>query len=97
MKFKDIQFNSRRVGIQQYECVQGFVDLVNGYQLSVIQSPFSYGGDKGLWEIGLMLGNSLVEVSEWGDQVKGYLTKSEVEKEIQWLNKKLLNEQSNPV
>ena len=72
MKFKDIQFNSRRVGIQQYECVQGFVDLVNGYQLSVIQSPFSYGGDKGLWEIGLMRGNSLVEVEEWGDQVKGY-------------------------
>ena len=97
MKFEDIQFNSRRVGIQQYECVQGFVDLVNGYQLSVIQSPFSYGGDKGLWEIGLMLGNSLVVVEEWCDQVKGYLTKSEVEKEIQWLNKKLLTEQSNSV
>ena len=97
MKFEDIQFQKRNVGIQQYEGVQGFVDLVNGYQLSVVQSPFSYGGDKGLWEIGLMLGNSLVEVEEWCDQVKGYLTKSEVEKEIQWLNKKLLTEQSNSV
>jgi hypothetical protein len=97
MKFEDIQFEKRNVGIQQYELRQGFVDLVNGYQLSVIQSPFSYGGDKGLWEIGLMLGNSLVEVEEWCDQVKGYLTKSEVEKEIQWLNKKLLTEQSNSV
>ena len=93
MKFEDIQFNSRRVGVEQYDGVQGFVDLVNGYQLSVVQSPFSYGGSKGLWEIALMACNSLVEVSEWGDQVKGYLTKSEVEKEIQWLNKKLLNEQ----
>ena len=87
MKFKDIQFNPRNEG------VQGFVDLVNGYRLSVVQSPFSYGGSKGLWEIGLMAGNSLVEVSEWCDQVKGYLTESEVEKEIEWLNKKLLNEQ----
>ena len=90
MKFKDIQFNSRRRVIQQYEGIQGFVDLVNGYRLSVVQSPFSYGGEEGLWEIGLMDGDSLVEVSEWGDQVKGYLTESEVEKEIQWLNKKLL-------
>ena len=90
MKFKDIQFNSRNGG------VQGFVDLVNGYKLSVIQSPYSYGGDKGLWEIGLMAaGNSLVHVSEWYDQVKGYLTESEVEKEIEWLNEKLLNEQLN--
>lgn len=84
MKFKDIQFNARNEG------VQGFVDLVNGYRLSVIQSPFSYGGKQGLWEIGLMAGNSLVEVSEWCDQVKGHLTESEVEKEIEWLNKKLL-------
>jgi hypothetical protein len=97
MKFEDIQFNSRRVGVLQYEGVQGFVKLVNGYRLSVVQSPFSYGGNKGLWEIGLMLGNSLVEVSEWRDQVKGYLTESEVEAEVQWLNKKLLTEQSNPV
>ena len=92
MKFEDIQFNSRRVGVEQYDGVQGFVDLVNGYQLSVVQSPFSYGGKQGLWEIGLMAGNSLVEVSEWHDQVKGYLTKSEVEKEIEWLNKKLLGD-----
>ena len=91
MKFKDIQFNSHNGG------VQGFVDLVNGYKLSVIQSPCSYGWNKGLWEIGLIAGNSLVEVSEWGDQVKGYLTESEVEKEIEWLNEKLSNEQSNSV
>jgi hypothetical protein len=91
MKFKDIQFNSHNGGFQ------GFVDLVNGYRLSVVQSPYSYGGNKGLWEIGLMAGNSLVKVSEWCDQVKGYLTESEVEKEIKWLNKKLLNEQSNSV
>jgi len=92
MKFKDIQFNSRNE-----TGVQGFVNLVNGYQLSVVQSPYSYGGNEGLWEIGLLAGHSLVEVSEWGDQVKGYLTESEVEAEIQWLNKKLLNEQSNSV
>ena len=97
MKFEEIQFQKRNVGIQQYEGVQGFIDLVNGYQLSVVQSPFSYGGKEGLWEIALMAGNSLVEVEEWCDQVKGYLTKSEVEAEVQWLNKKLLNEQSNPV
>lgn len=97
MKFEEIQFEKRNVGIQQYEGVQGFIDLVNGYQLSVVQSPFSYGGKEGLWEIALMAGNSLVEVEEWCDQVKGYLTKSEVEAEVQWLNKKLLNEQSNPV
>jgi hypothetical protein len=93
MKFEDIQFKNRREGGKQ-----GFVDLANGHTLSVVQTPYSYGGKEGLWEVGLMLGGSLVKgVSEWGDQVKGYLTESEVEKEIEWLNKKLLNEQSNPV
>lgn len=85
MKFKDIQFNSHNGGFQ------GFVDLVNGYQLSVIQSPYSYGGSRGLWEIGLFnCDGVLVKVEEWCDSVKGYLTESGVEKEVQWLNKKLL-------
>src|SRR5882757_8213012 len=67
--------------------VQHVYRLANGYGLSVIQGPYSYGGPQGLWEAGLgrYYGEGaddweLVEVEdtpitrEWQSQVKGYLS-----------------------
>jgi len=65
--------------------------LANGYGLSVIQGPYTYGGPVGLWEAGLVRfygagadDRKLVEIEdtpitrEWGDQVCGYLSDEEL-------------------
>ena len=92
MKFSELKF--KKMGSTfGLNGIQAFVDLGNGYEASVVQHEFSYGGKEGLYEIGLMLGNSLVEVPEWGDQVNGYLTEEDVEKEIEFL-KESVNEQT---
>lgn len=52
------------------------------YELSIIKNESSYGGKKGLYEIGVFKGNQMVEmpgVTVPGDTVKGYLTESEVD------------------
>ena len=54
--------------------------FANGFQVSVIKGPFSYGGPT-LWEIAPMdrgrhfIGQALMD---WDDDVKGHLTLSEV-------------------
>ena len=60
----------------------------NGFGASVVQSPFSYGGRVGLWELAMvefiddekyeLVYNDIVE----GD-VLGYLTESEVEEVLE--------------
>ena len=71
-------------------------DLPNGvqtvldfgkYHLSVIKSDFSYGGSKGLYEIGVFeaedgVANSMTSlpgITNEDDTVKGYLTEAEVD------------------
>ena len=59
----------------------------NGYGLSVIKHSFSYGNAQGLWEAAVITGsvnnfsiNSKNPISsEWGDEVKGYLTDSDID------------------
>lgn len=58
----------------------------NGYGASVIQGPYTYGGDKGLFELGVTLytgpepGDAdLTYLTPVTDDVLGYLTPSEVE------------------
>ena len=62
--------------------IQGFVELDNGFELSIVKHKFSYGGNKGLYEIGVFIGDGLVSPKGWGDQVKGYLNEDEVEQTI---------------
>lgn len=50
-------------------------------ELSIVQHDGSYGGDKGLYEIGVFKNNDMVEmpgITEPGDSVKGFLTEDEV-------------------
>jgi len=56
------------------------------YELSIIKSDFSYGGQQGLWEIGVFHNGEMVEVSgitNDGDTIKGYLNESEVNEIIE--------------
>ena len=51
------------------------------YSLSIVKNDFSYGGDKGLYEIAVYQQDSQVElpgITRKGDTVKGFLTTDEV-------------------
>ena len=62
----------------------------NGYQMSVIKGPHTYGGSKGLWEIAPMdigrhfIGQALLD---WDDDVMGRLTLGEVYTQCKLLEK----------
>ena len=66
--------------------VQAIVKFDNGYEASVVQNALSYGGKKGLYEIGVFdpLGR-MCDPLDWGDTVKGWLNKDSVEKELDLL------------
>ena len=60
--------------------VQALIDFEQ-YKLSVVQHSGSYGGDRGLWEIGVFQGNDMVElppITNEGDTIKGFLSEEEV-------------------
>ena len=63
MTFKDLVFE------ETFEGVQAIVELKNGYEVSVVRNGLSYGGDKGLYEIGVFSGESMVDPLNWGDTV----------------------------
>jgi hypothetical protein len=76
MTFKELEFEER------FDGVQAWVKLPNGYEVSVIKNDLSYGGDKGLYEIGVYKGPSMCDPLGWGDDVKGWLKPEDVEKEL---------------
>lgn len=52
------------------------------YELSIVSHSGSYGGNKGLYEIGVFNGNTMVNlpgITAEGDSVKGYLTMTDVD------------------
>lgn len=84
IRFKDFDFEKK------FEGVQAIVKLENGYEVSVVKNGMSYGGDKGLYEIGVFAGHSagstgsdkMCDPLGWGDDVKGWLSPDDVEKEV---------------
>ena len=81
MKFSDLKFKERACAKEHRECIQALADF-GPYQLSVVKHCGSYGGRKGLYEIGVfdklagmvcLPGITLAE-----DTVKGYLTEEDV-------------------
>jgi hypothetical protein len=76
MKFEDIKFNKT----DHPNGVQALVKF-GDYSLSIVKNDFSYGGDKGLYEIAVYQQDSQVElpgVTRKGDTVKGFLSQDEV-------------------
>ena len=74
--FEDLKFTNTKIpkGIQS---VVGFGD----YQLSIIKNSTSYGGQQGLYEIGVFKDGAMVEmpgITEEGDTIKGWLSESDV-------------------
>jgi hypothetical protein len=63
--------------------IQYLVFYPNGYGASIVQHKFSYGGDKGLWELAVIKGND----EDWNicystpitNDVKKYLTENKVD------------------
>ena len=82
MTFKELQFTDISETHGEGE-VQAYVELGNGYDVSVVKHKFSYGGEKGLYEVGVFFDNHMVDPADWGDTVKGWLTPDAVETELE--------------
>jgi hypothetical protein len=79
--FKDLVFNPHP---NKMGGVQARMDFDNGYGVSVIQTPYSYGGDKGLYELAVFKDDSIhYENSVANGDVVGRLNEDEVTKLIQ--------------
>lgn len=57
------------------------LDFPNGYGASVIHGDYTYGGQQGLYEVGVLFHSKLVSSDNPfidGDSVRGYMTKEDV-------------------
>lgn len=79
MKFEDLKFKPHPLGGSMVKHM-----FPNGYGISVIRTPFSYGNSNGFFEVGMLKkddsGNYLC-YDIWPDVI-GYLTEGEVEKRL---------------
>lgn len=62
---------------------QDLYEFKNGYTASVIQTPYSYGGDQGLFELAVIYNDELVYDTPITDDVIGYLTPEAVQEILQ--------------
>ncbi len=80
-RFEDLVFKPKRDGLFSVG-VQARVFFPNGYGASVIQSPYSYGGEDGLYELAVLAGDErhhdLTYKTPITDDVLGRLTEQEV-------------------
>jgi len=83
MKFKELKF--RDISDTHGEgAKQAMVGFENGYDVSVVKHKFSYGGDKGLYEIGVFDADDLMcDPLGWGDTVMGWLSPQCVQRQLQ--------------
>ena len=75
--FADIPFKETKMP----KGIQSILKFGDDYQLSIVKSDFSYGGNKGLYEIAVFTGDSQINmpgITEDHDTVKGYLTEDDV-------------------
>jgi hypothetical protein len=84
--FSDLEFEQL---IPDWDGIRACITFENGYGASVVRTPYTYGGDKGLYEIVVLdLDNQLTYKTSVTDDVIGYLTEddvTEVLKQIQEL------------
>ena len=74
--FKDLEFVSHPSHI---EGVQARIQFENGYGASVVCTPYTYGGDKGLYELAVLDSEGhLTYATSVTDDVIGYLRPEDV-------------------
>ena len=74
--FKDLKFKEHPNHI---EGVQARIQFDNGFGASVVKTPHTYGGDKGLYELAVLDSNgSLTYATPITDDVIGYLRPEDV-------------------
>lgn len=63
--------------------IDGKIQLDNGLEISIIMKQGSYGGELGLWEVGVFSGNKTVDLDCLsGGGVEGYLTFGQLEAKL---------------
>jgi len=72
--FSDLEFKTHPSG----EGVQALIYFDNGYGASVVRTPFSYGGDRGKYELAIYHKGSICYDTHITNDVIGYLTEDEV-------------------
>ena len=61
--------------------VQAVLKFGDDYELSIVQSDFSYGGKQGKYEIGVFKNGAMTEmpgITNQGDTIRGFLTEEDV-------------------
>ncbi len=74
--FKDIVFKTNPMGADFGIVSRTKFD--NGYEVSVVKSPHSYGGDKGLYELAIFKDGDICYDTPITDDVLGYLSDKDV-------------------
>ena len=74
--FKDVEFKINPMG-SEYGIVSR-TQFDNGYEVSVVKSPHSYGGAKGLYELAIFKDGDICYDTPITDDVIGYLRPEDV-------------------
>ena len=74
--FKDIVFKPNPMG-DDFGIVSR-TKFDNGYEVSVVKSPYTYGGDKGLYELAIFKDDQICYDTPITDDVIGYLREQDV-------------------
>ena len=79
MTFKELKFRTWQVnGLGGQPDIQARTEI-NGFDVSVVRNGLSYGGKKGLYEMGLFDEGGMCDPLGWGDTVKGWLRPQDVD------------------
>ena len=74
--FKDIVFKTSPMG-EDFGIVSR-TKFENGYEVSVVKSPYTYGGNKGLYELAVLKDGQICYDTPITDDVIGYLRPEDV-------------------
>ena len=59
--------------------MQALMEFPNGYSASVIKGPYTYGGEKGLYELAVMHSGNIAYDTPITQDVLGYQTEEEID------------------
>ena len=78
--FKDLEFKQHPSSITEFDMgVQARLEFDNGFEVSVVKGPHTYGGDGGLYELAVFKGGELhYDNPVPNGDVVGYLREEDV-------------------